>query len=284
MKILFASVIFADILFIIIFLKDILKNKEKIPSESGPAIYYLVSEFIVWFASTFGISDSALNTIALRHKAYVSLSVLPGTFVVGSTIPISVIGLGYMQTYSVDITASLAMMAAGAAGAFTGASFAIKINGRATKNIMAVLLMATAITLIIKYIITGGTDGALTELTSLQTFVTALVSFIASGLAMIGFGATAPVISLMMIMSIATTTIMPMVMCMCTMISFTGSVKFIRSGMYHKKAALCETLAGTAGAVTALQFIGNINTIILQIIMISVILYSSISLIIDKRK
>ena len=284
MKILFAVIISLILIFLAVFLKDILKNKEKISSENGSAVYYLVSEFTVWFAATFGISDSALNTIALRHKAYVPLSMLPGTFVVGSTIPISIIGLGYINTYPADITASLVMMAAGAIGAFAGAAFAVKISGRAIKNIMAVLLMATAVALIIKYILTKGTDGGMTELTASQTVITALVSFIAAGLAMVGFGATAPVISLMMIMGITTTSIMPMVMCMCALISFTGSMKFIKSGMYHRKAALCEASAGTAGAVTALQFIGNINTFILQIIMIAVILYSSISLIADRRK
>lgn len=284
MKILFAVIITVIILFLIVFIKDILKNRDSLFSENGPAAYYLVWEFIVWFAATFGISDSALNTIVLRHKAYVPMSLLPGTFVVGSTIPISVIGLGYMNTYPADIAASLVMMAAGATGAFAGAAFAVKISGGAIKNIMAVLLMATAAALIIKYILTKDAEGALTELTASQTVITAIVSFIAAGLAMVGFGATAPVISLMMIMGITSTTIMPMVMCMCGIISFTGSMKFIKSGIYHKKAALCEAVAGTAGAATALQFIGNINTFILQIIMIAVILYSSISLIADRTK
>ena len=283
MKILFAAIISVIILFIIIFFRDILKNKEKISSENGSPLYYLIAEFTVWFAATFGISDSALNTIALRHKACVPLDILPGTFVVGSTIPISVIGLGYMNTYPADMKASLIMMAAGASGAFAGAAFAVKISGKAVKNIMAVLLMATAVCLIIKYVITRGADGASTELTAVQTIVITVISFISAGLAMVGFGATAPIISSLMIMGIATTTIMPMVMCMCAMISFTGSVKFIKSGRYHRKAAVCEVFAGTAGAIAALQFIQNINTFILQIIMIGVILYSSISLIADRR-
>lgn len=284
MKILFAVIITVIILFLAVFLKDLLKNRNSLSAESGSAAYYLVWEFAVWFAATFGISDSALNTIVLRHRAYVPMSLLPGTFVVGSAVPISVIGLGYMNTYPADIAASLVMMAAGAMGAFAGAAFAVKINGKAIKNILAALLMATAVCLIIKYILTKGADGTLTELSTSQTVITAIVSFIAAGLAMVGFGATAPVISLMMIMGITTTTIMPMVMCMCGIIAFTGSMKFIKSGMYHKKAALCEAMAGTAGAVTALQFIQDINTFILQIIMIGIILYSSISLIADRRE
>lgn len=102
MKVLFAAIISVIILFIIIFFKDVLKNKEKMSSENGSALYYIIAEFIVWFAATFGISDSALNTIALRHKAYVPLDILPETFVVGSTVPISIIGLGYMNTYPAD--------------------------------------------------------------------------------------------------------------------------------------------------------------------------------------
>lgn len=283
MKILFAAIVIVIALFIILFLKDVLKNKDKLSSENGSAAYFLIAEFIVWFAATFGISDSALNTIALRHNAYVPLAVLPGTFVVGSTIPISIIGFGYMNTYPADTIASLLMMVAGAAGAFTGATFAVKINGNTIKNIMAILLMITAVCLIIKSIITAGAAGSSVSLTTSQIIIISLMAFISAGLAMVGFGATAPVISLMMIMNIATTTIMPMVMCMCAMISFTGSIKFIKSGKYHRKAALCAATSGTAGAIAALQFIQNINAFILQIIMICVILYSSISLIVDKR-
>ena len=283
MKILFAAIISVIILFIVIFFKDVLKNREKISSENGSAIYYLIAEFTVWFAATFGISDSALNTIALRRRACVPLDILPGTFVVGSTVPISVIGLGYVNTYPADMKATLIMMAAGAAGAFAGAAFAVKINGKAIKNIMAALLMATAVCLIVKYIITKGADGTSVNLTGMQLAAVTVISFVSAELAMVGFGATAPIISVMMIMGIATTTIMPMVMCMCSLISFTGSVKFIKSGRYHKKAAVCEVIAGTAGAIAALQYIQNINTFILQIIMIGVILYSSISLIADRR-
>ncbi len=77
MKVLFAAIISVIILFVIIFFKDVLKNKEKMSSENGSALYYIIAEFIVWFAATLGISSSALNTIALRHKAYVPLDILP---------------------------------------------------------------------------------------------------------------------------------------------------------------------------------------------------------------
>lgn len=43
MKVLFAAIISVIILFIIIFFKDVLKNKEKMSSENGSALYYIIA-------------------------------------------------------------------------------------------------------------------------------------------------------------------------------------------------------------------------------------------------
>ena len=72
-------IVMANSFFVIKFIKDLLSNKSELKNNNKQNLLLAISSFIIFFFSSFGISDFALSTILYRKKKLASDKFLPGT-------------------------------------------------------------------------------------------------------------------------------------------------------------------------------------------------------------
>ena len=68
LTILLTAIVIINLLFIYTLVKDLIKHKDEVMSEPASTIWTPIAQVIIYFLSTFGISDFAIST-ALYPKA-----------------------------------------------------------------------------------------------------------------------------------------------------------------------------------------------------------------------
>ena len=116
-KVLLALIVLANGIFAFRFFSDFIKHKADVFKESGSNALLAVWGFIVFFLSTFGISDFALSTVFYRLRKLIDDTKLPGTLNTQCAIPVAVMALAYISTISVDQTTLILLIISQMVGA-----------------------------------------------------------------------------------------------------------------------------------------------------------------------
>src|SRR5699024_12636116 len=77
--ILLTMVVIVNGYFAPVFIRDLLKHKQEFKEEPADSKWLALSSFIIFFLSTFGISDFAIGTVLYQKAKWVSMKKLPGT-------------------------------------------------------------------------------------------------------------------------------------------------------------------------------------------------------------
>lgn len=267
--------ILVGIIYFFILIRSYLKEKEHEIKSKKKIAFYGIAEIFVWFLATLGVSDTAVNSLIYPIKDTVKIKMLPGTIIVGATIPMCFMSYSYLTEVKVSPITLGVLVAAQAVGSFAGASLVSKMNGHMIRLFMGSALVATAFILLFKNYILNVEGGRATELSLIKLIFAMFFMFATGVLNMIGFGSTTPNIAMLLMLGMNPISIYPIVMCANTFTCIAGCVEFIKNEMLHKQLVVVETITGMAGVFLAMKFVANIEPKVLQILMIFVMLFSA---------
>lgn len=272
------------IVFFAIQLVDFLRHKQETEKEHAPLIPLIFIEALTWFLGTFGVSDGAINMVAYRGLHVSDTRKLPGTMLVGAMVPLAIMSVSYLNAVEFSMQTLLVLIVVQAVGGFVGASLVKKLPIQAVRLIMALALLATAGIILARTYIFHVEGGNAVGLTGVRLVIAAILLAVTEALTMIGFGNTTPNLCILLALGMHPLSVYPIVMTANTIGGLIGCVRFIQDGMYVRKAALIEAAAGLVGVLLAVRLVTSMNSGLLQLLMIVLMAYSSVSLLREYRK
>ena len=269
------GVIWAAVLLIVI-----LKHRQEAANESGkPLPVMLITEALIYFFATMGISDFLLNTIVFNRYKSGDTEILPGTVNLCAIVPGTVIAFTYLRTAepieaATLIICTLCMLM----GTALGMLFLSGIDGKKLKKIIGIAILFSMIALIIKMIVSAGTTGNAAGISGARLVIAVIVCLICGALNTMGVPCKPTLTALFLLLGLSPMCTLTLVLVMCGLSPVLAGVKFVRSGMYHKRTVLAATITGTIMAVAGCLVMISLPALVLNIVLLCVMLIAVISM------
>lgn len=281
-KIVLLLIVVVNGIFAIRFAMDFMKHRKEAMEESGNNIFLAVWSSLLFFLSTFGISDFALSTILYRAKGYVSDKKLPGTLNAQCVIPVAVMALAYISAISVEPVTLIACIIAQVIGAYVGPRIVVKLPTKTIRRFIGFgLLVATFFILAGKFNIIPA-NGTADALSGAKLVIAVLTLFAYGALNNIGIGSYAPTMATIYALGLNPAVAFPIMMGACTFSVPVGSMEFIRFGEYGRKITLFTSTFGILGVLIAVYIVKSLNLSMLQWVVAAVILYTGADIMIKE--
>lgn len=278
------AIIIINGIFALRFLVDLIKNRHTLKNETNRNWLLAIASPIIFFFSSFGISDFAISTILYRRMKLVTDKILPGTLNTQCVIPVAVMALAFISVIQVDVTTLLVCIIAQTIGAYFGPRFVVKLSAQTIRRFIGTgLLVATLFILAGKLnLIPSG--GIATGLSSTKLAIAAICLFIFGALNNIGIGSYAPTMVTVYALGLNPAVAFPIMMGASTFSIPIGSLEFIRFGQYSRKITLFTSTIGVLGVFLGVYLVKRFDVSMLQWVVAAILLYSGASMLLNEFK
>jgi uncharacterized membrane protein YfcA len=231
--------------------------------------------FVTNVFDTLGIGSFATTSAFFKLWGMVPDERIPGTLVVGHTPPSLLQAFIFIAVVQVDFATLVLMIASSALGAWLGAGIVSRLPRLRIRLAMGVALMAAAVvmTLTQLQLIPGGGDSLGLSGASLAFAVMGNLVF--GALMTLGIGLYAPCMILVSLLGMNPRAAFPIMMGSCAVLMSVGSVPFIRSERYSRKAALGLTVGGIPGVLLAAFVVKSLPLSAVRWLVVAVVIYTA---------
>jgi uncharacterized membrane protein YfcA len=245
---------------------------------AAPTIPQLLIGFGTNFFDTLGIGSFATTTTIFRLFGLVPDEQIPGTLMVGHTLPVVTQALFFISVVRVNPWQLTLLIVTCVAGAWIGAGVVASLQRRAVQLGMGSALAVAAAFMLIGlagWLPAGGTAFALTP----RAFVLALpINFLFGMLLNLGIGNYAPSLVLFSLLGMDPLAAFPIMMGSGAFAASAAGVRFIGAGRLHWRAALGLTLGGIPGVIVAAWLVRSLPLGVLRWLVVAVVAYASATL------
>jgi uncharacterized membrane protein YfcA len=257
------------------------RSAARAASSSGtapPTIPQALIGFVTNFFDTLGIGSFATTTTVFRLFGLVPDELIPGTLMVGHTLPVVTQALFFITVVRVDPLQLTLLIATCVAGAWIGAGVVASLRRRAVQLGMGSALAVAAAFMLIGlagWLPSGGTAFALTP----RAFAIALpLNFLFGMLLNLGIGNYAPSLVLFSLLGMDPLAAFPIMMGSGAFAASAAGVRFVSAGRLHWRAALGLTLGGIPGVIVAAWLVRALPLDVLRWLVVAVVAYASATL------
>ncbi len=283
-KIILLLIVVVNGIFAIQFIRDLLKNKAAALKESGHSLFLAGWSVLVFFLSTFGVSDFALSTIVYRAKKLIPDKKLPGTLNTQCVVPVAVMALAYIAVISVDTLTLVLCIIAQVSGAYIGPGIVVRLPVKVIRKFIGTGLVIAALFITAGKVGILPAGGAATGLTGSNLMVAIIALFIFGALNNIGIGSYAPTMATIYALGLSPAVAFPIMMGACTFSVPIGSMQFIRFGQYGRKITFYTSTFGIIGVLVAVYVVKRLNVSLLQWVIAVVVLYAGLDILIRELR
>ncbi|MCE5202112.1 MAG: sulfite exporter TauE/SafE family protein [Synergistaceae bacterium] len=277
-RILLLLIVVINGLFAFRFFTDFMKHKKEAWAEPGNNILLAVWGALVFFLSTFGISDFALSTVMYRVRKLVDDAKLPGTLNTQCAIPVAVMALSYVSAIHVDQVTLVLLIVSQMVGAYFGPRFVVKMPVNRIRTFMGFGLLLAAFFVIAGKFGLMPSGGEATGLSGVKLVLGMLLLLVYGALNNVGIGAYAPTMATVYALGLNPAIAFPVMMGACTFSVPIGGMEFIRLGQYGRKITLFSSVFGILGVLAAVFIFKSLDTSMLQWVVAVVILIAGVNL------
>lgn len=284
LKVVLTLIVIVNGAFAFTFIKDLIAHKGETMEEPGHPIAMAISSFMLFFLSTFGISDFAIGTVLYRKLGWTTDKKLPGTLNTECVIPVAVMALSYISSIDVELKTLIIAIIAQVIGAYIGPRFVVKMNVDLIKKfISAGLLIAAALILMGKFGVYPS-GGEAIGLSGFKLIALGLLSLFYGALNNVGIGSYALTMATVYAFGLNPGVAFPIMMGACTFSVPVGSMQFIKFDSYSRKITLFTSIFGSIGVLFAAFIVKSMDVSMLQWLVAAVLIYSAITMIHDLKK
>ncbi|MFV0529623.1 MAG: hypothetical protein ACK5MN_13030 [Lachnospiraceae bacterium] len=260
------------ILYAAFLVTDLLRSRGRLGEEKGSIVFYGALSSGIMFLSSFGVSDTALSVFAYKIKKCIQSSLLPGTIITSSILPMGVMAIAFLTSVEVEPVTLLICVTSQTAGALLGVRLLLRCPPLLIKRIMGAALLASAILIVCKMTVLGIEGGSAIGLSPTGRLIAGIAFFVFGGLNMAGMGATVTNMAVLLLLGMDSRSVFPVVMAGNIISCSFGAFGFIKDGKYTRKAAI-GSVFGIAGVLAAVGLVNRIDIQYLQILMAGLLLY-----------
>ena len=261
--------------FAFVFIRDVLKHKEEVKKEPAKSGWLALSSFLMFFLSTFGISDFAIGTVLYSKAKWVSMKKLPGTLNTECVIPVAVMALSYITGITVGIKTLVVCIVCQVIGAYLGPRFVVKLPEKTIKIFVGWGLIIASLLIVAGQLNWIPSNGTATELSGFKLVLAGVLLFVYGALNNIGIGSYALTMVTVYLLGLNPVAAFPIMMGACTFSVPVGSVQFIKLDDYSRKITLFTATFGVLGVLIAVFLVKSLNTYLLKWLVVIVLLYSA---------
>lgn len=272
------SIVLINGYFLFTFIKDLLLHKEEMKAEKANGKVLPFTSFIMFFLSTFGISDFAIGSVLYPKLGWTSMKKLPGTLNTQCVIPVATMALSYITSIDVGIKTLLVCIVSQVIGAYVGPRFVVKLPERTIKLFVGVGLIVAAGLIFAGQMNWIKSNGTATELYGGKLILAAALLFLFGALNNIGIGSYSLTMITVYMLGLNPAAAFPIMMGACTFSVPVGSVQFVKFGEYSRKITLYTATFGVLGVLAAVFLVKNLNVTMLKWLVIVVLIYSAYSM------
>jgi len=257
----------------------------------APSPLQLAIGFVTNFFDTLGVGSFATTTAWYKLKAIVPVKLIPGTLNVGHTLPTILQAFIYTKIVPVDSETLVLMIAAAAGGSWLGAGVVAKWPRRRIQIAMGWALLAAAGLLLMKAINQSSAQWVVFEsldflpkgglalgLSGTKLVIALAVNFLLGMLMMIGIGLYAPCMILIALLGMDPKAAFPIMMGSCAFLMPIGSIKFVRTGTFHVRAALGLAIGGLPAVLIAAFLVKELPIAYVLWLVVVVVVYTSLNM------
>ena len=284
LKVVLTLIVIVNGAFAITFIKDLIAHKGETMGEPGHPIAMAISSFMLFFLSTFGISDFAIGTVLYRKLGWTTDKKLPGTLNTECVIPVAVMALSYISSIDVELKTLIIAIIAQVIGAYIGPRFVVKMNVDLIKKFISTgLFIAAALILMGKFGVYPS-GGEAIGLSGFKLIALGLLSLFYGALNNVGIGSYALTMATVYAFGLNPGVAFPIMMGACTFSVPVGSMQFIKFDSYSRKITLFTSIFGSIGVLFAAFIVKSMDVSMLQWLVAAVLIYSAITMIHDLKK
>ena len=269
--------------FVVAFIRDIIKHKQELKEEPGNPIVMAFSQLIIYFLSTFGISDFAIGASLYPKAKWVDTKRLPGTLNTACVVPVAAMALAYIKSIEVGIWTLIIPIVAQVLGSFLSPRFVVKLPARKIKFLVTIGLMVAGATILMQLVNVFPSGGTATSLSGWKLALLGVLSFIYGAFNNMGIGSYPLTMATIFALGLEPSAAFPIMMGACTFSVPIGSLEFVRLKSYSRKITLFSATTGVIGVLIAVFIVKSLNVTVLKWVVLVVIVYSAISMAMSMR-
>jgi uncharacterized membrane protein YfcA len=274
-KIVLALIVVVNGAFAVTFIRDLIAHKSETMKEAGNPIAQAFSSFVIFFFSTFGISDFAISASLYPKLKWVEDKKLPGTMNAQCVIPVAVMALIYISAIDVDLITLIVAIAAQIVGSYLSPRYVVKLPVNTLKRFVSAGLFIAAILILAGKFGFYPSGGEEIGLSGIKLIALGVLSFVFGALNNIGIGSYALTMATVYALGLSPAIAFPIMMGACTFSVPVGSMQFIKLNSYSRKIPALTSTFGVIGVLIAAYAVKSMNVSALQWVVVVVILYSA---------
>jgi len=263
---------------------DALARSRALPPEAleraaPPGLIHTAIGFITNFFDTLGIGSFATTTSIYKLRRLVPDERIPGTMLVGHTLPVVTQAFAFISVVSVDRRQLIFLIVAMMAGGWLGAGTVSRLPRRVIQLGMATALLLAGLFMLMGLLNLYPSGGDALSLTPSRLLVALVANFLLGALVTLGIGSYGPSLVLFSLLGMEPRAAFPIMMGSGAFMGVAAAMRFVRSGRYAAPAALGLTLGGVPAVLIAVWLVRSLPLDIVRWGVIVVVLYTAVTLI-----
>jgi uncharacterized membrane protein YfcA len=241
-----------------------------------PTVVQLLIGVVVNFFDTLGIGSLATTTTAFKALRMVPDERVPGTMIVGLTLPVATQALIFITVVKIDSTLLALMIAAALAGGWLGAGVVSRLPRRPIQVGMGIALLVAALFMVLSQLGLMPGGGAALTLSEERLGIALAINFVFGALIMLGIGNYGPTFVLLSVLGMDPRAAFPIMMGSGAFAALVGAMRFLRAGSVDLRPALGLTLGGIPAVLVAALLVKSLPLDAMRWVVVVVVVYAAL--------
>jgi uncharacterized membrane protein YfcA len=246
---------------------------------ASPGLLHTTIGFITNFFDTLGIGSLATTTTIYKLQKLMPDERIPGTMLVGHTLPVATQAFAFIGVVSVDPEQLFFLIIAMVAGGWLGARTVSRLPRRRIQLGMAIALLLAGLFMTMGLLNLYPAGGDALSLAPSALVVALVLNFVMGALVTIGIGSYGPSLVLFSLLGMEPRAAFPIMMGSGAFTCLVAAMRFVSSRRYVAPAALGLALGGIPGVLLAVWLVQSLPLDIVRWGVIVVVFYTAVTLI-----
>jgi uncharacterized membrane protein YfcA len=258
------------------------RDGEQPPNESGlssaPTLAQLAIGFVTNFFDTLGIGSFATTTAAFKLLRTVRDEIIPGTMIVGHTLPVVAQAFIFITIIKIDPVMLVLLILAMVIGGWLGAGIVSGLPRRLIQVGMGVALLLAALFMLMSQFGLFPAGGEGLGLSPTRLLIALVMNFIFGALVTLGIGNYAPSLVLFSLLGMDPRAAFPVMMGSGAFTGVVAGVRFLNKRRYDQRAALGLMIGGIPAVLLAAFAVKSLSLDAIRWLVMAVIVYTAVTM------
>jgi uncharacterized membrane protein YfcA len=260
---------------------------ERLPNESGPSSAQAPARLAIGFGANFldtlGIGSFATTTAAFKLLRIVRDEYIPGTMIIGHTLPVVAQAFIFMTVIRIDPVMLILLIIAMVAGGWLGAGIVSELPRRSIQVGMGIALLLAAVSMLMSQFGLFPAGGTGLSLSIPRLLIALVMNFIFGALATLGIGNYAPSLVLFSLLGMDPRAAFPVMMGSGAFAGVVAGIRFLNKRSYDQRAALGLVIGGIPAVLLAAFAVKSLSLETIRWLVMAVIVYTAVTMLRSAR-